>query len=95
MNSNRTARRPDKLAALDSLVCDCGNVDYWDNISDRHTGSMWYVCRLCGKLAPSERTWIDWSVGLFFDTGQVVGSEWTQKVGPQLFCSWAWSRLTT
>ena len=79
------------------MICDCGS-DNWEAGSDIHTGSTFYRCRHCGRLAATGTSWVDWKCGLFLSFENdltVCGSAWTQQVGPQLFCSGSWSRLTT
>ena len=78
---------PPELPSL-NLVCDCGNDETWDCGYDQETGSTLFRCRKCGKFTGTERTWINWKVGMrfVFDSDmRVLGSQYTSRMQREIF----------
>jgi hypothetical protein len=80
----RGVTQPWAVEPSPKLVCDCKNKTFWTEVVERHTGSMFYQCNKCGKLT-TITGYVDWSVGLFLDDGQTIGSRYTLHCRKELF----------
>ncbi len=52
--------------------CRCGNRESWVDAIDLYTGSTWHLCRCCGAIHPTRRTWQRPDGLMFLDWERVV-----------------------